>query len=123
MEIKIDNAVLCFGDHQTTAGDAIGPDNLRIRLQRGVDVFEYIGSAGITSEHKGCDRKSISFSVTRTYASVATAEASVLTVMGLDMEGAVTVDGNSFMALGNVLTLDIAQIGCSLICSYQIEGY
>lgn len=123
MDIKIDNAVLCFGDHQTTAGDPIGPDNLRVRLQRGVDVYEYIGAAGIDSEHKGCDRKSISFGVTRTYGSEADAKAAILTVMALDMEGAVTVSSTAFMAKGNVLSLDVAQIGCSLICSYMIEGY
>jgi len=123
MEIKIDNAVLCFGDHQTTAGDAIGPDNLRIRLQRGVDVYEYIGAAGIDTEHKGCDRKVISFGVTRTYGSEALAKAASLSVIALDMEGAVTLSSTAFMTKGNVLSLDIVQIGCSLICSYQIEGY
>lgn len=123
MEIKIDNAVLCKGDAAATAGDGVGPDNFRFRLARGVDTFEYIGAAGIDNEHKGVDRKIISFSVVRTYASIANALSGVATVSGLDMEGAVTADSTTIMTKGNVTSLDIQHIGQSLICSYVIEGY
>lgn len=123
MEIKIDSAVLCKGDAASTAGDPVGPDNYRYSLQRGVDTFEYIGEAGVATEHKGADRVRISFSVARTYANNANALSGIATVKALDMEGAVTVDAASIMAKGNVLTLDIQHIGCTLICSYVIEGY
>jgi hypothetical protein len=123
MEIKIDSAVLCKGDQQSTAGDPVGPDNYRFRLMRGVDAFEYIGEAGIASEHKGADRVNISFSVARTYSSNANALSAIATIKGLDMEGAVTVDSGALMTKGNVLTLEIQHIGCTLICTYVIEGY
>ena len=123
MEIKIDSAVLCKGDAAATAGDAVGPDNYRLRLERGVDAYEYIGAAGVEVEHKGVDRKVMSFTVVRTYATAANALTGVGTMLGLDMEGAVTVDSGSMMAKGNVTFLDIQQVGVSLICSYVIEGY
>jgi len=124
MEIKIDNAVLCKGDAAATAGDGVGPDNYRFRLTRGVDTFEYIGSAGIDNEHKGVDRKTMSFSVVRTYSTIANALAGVATVSGLDMDGTVTIDGTTTaMTKGSVSSLNIQHIGQSLICSYVIEGY
>lgn len=124
MQIKIDNAVLCYGDAAATSGDGVGPDNYRFRLARGIDTYEYIGAAGIDNEHKGVDRKIISFSVVRTYSTIANALAGVATVCGLDMEGAVTIDSTTtIMTKGNVTSLDIQHIGQSLICSYVIEGY
>jgi hypothetical protein len=123
MQIKIDNAVLCYGDAAATAGDGVGPDNYRSRLVRGIETFEYIGAPGIDSEHKGVDRKTMSFSVVRTYATPALALAGETAVYALDMEGAVTVDSTTRMAKGNVISLDIQHIGQSLICSYVIEGY
>jgi hypothetical protein len=123
MEIKIDNAVLCKGDAAAAAGDGVGPDNYFIRLTRGVDTFEYIGAAGIDNEHKGVDRKVMSFSVVRTYTTIANALLGEAAVLALDMEGAVTVDGATRMTKGNVTNLDIRHIGQTLICSYVIEGY
>ena len=54
-------------------GTPVGPDGLDFRTDKGVLDREPIGADGIDSEAVGCDRRALTFSVRRVYASDALA--------------------------------------------------
>ena len=64
---------LCAGDTRNSAGDPVGPQNLRIAETPGADLREYVGADRVEGEHVRCDSGSVSFGVTRTFADEAAA--------------------------------------------------
>ena len=73
MTIKLGSYVLCAGDTRNSAGDPVGPQNLRLQETPGVAVREFVGADRVKPEHVRSDSGSVTFGVTRTFASAADA--------------------------------------------------
>ena len=125
---------LCAGDARNSSGNPMGPRDLRIQLTPGVAIREFVGADRVQPEHVKCDSGSISFGVTRTYATEALALAyatgaflsepseGVLTVGGTKLFGTRTV-GNTTVDTKCVVTQrTLAVVGCSVAVNYSITG-
>ena len=124
MIIKLGSIVLCAGDASSTSGDPTGPDGLNVRLSPGTEDYEYINADGIDSEHVGCDRVSVSFGVTRTYATVAAAQSAAVSLnVNAPRQGALTADSATLITQATLRDMDIRQVGCSLLIRYSFEGF
>jgi len=124
MVIKFNGVVICAGDSAAAAGDPVGPDGVNVRVTPGTEDYEYLGAPGIDAEHVGCDVAGVSFSVTRTYATVEAARAAVFSLAAsTPREGALLVDGNALIVKATLRDMAIRQVGCSLIINYTIEGF
>ena len=124
MTITLGSTTLCAGSTRSVAGDPVGPDDLRGSLAPGISDRAYIGAPGIKPEKIGNDRRGISFSVTRTYATPAAALAYISGgFFAEDVEGALTLGGSTIMTNAAIRDRRFAHVGCTVIVSYQIEGY
>ena len=124
MTITLNNTILCAGSNAGTPGDPTGPDSLDQRLQPGTEDYEYINAPGIDAQHIGCDRVSLSFSVTRTYPTVNAAQTAAITLKATTpRQGLLAIDGTTHIAQATLRDMDTRQIGCSLIIRYALEGF
>ncbi len=124
MTITLANTTLCAGDTRSVAGAPIGPDNLRGSLAPGVLDRAYIGAPGVKPLEIGNDRGSISFSVTRTYATSADALAYISGSFLTEARfGELKLGDSTIMTNAAVRDRRFAHFGCTVIVSYQIEGY
>lgn len=123
MTIKIGNTTLVSGQERSANGSSTGPDNLRMNLAPGVAIREYVGADRVAGEHMKCDRGTVSFDVTRIYASVADALAYVRgAFLTEESEGALKFDSETVFAHAVVTSRSVAVVGCAVAVSYTIEG-
>ena len=126
---------LCEGDVRDTTGEPMGPRDLRIQLTPGVAIREFVGADRVQPEHVKCDSGTISFGVTRTFA---TPEAAITyatsTFLNEPNEGVLTVGSTKIFGtrtLSNNTTVDakcvvtqraLAVVGCTVAVNYSITG-
>ena len=127
---------LCAGDMRNSSGDPMGPRDLRIQLTPGVAIREFVGADRVQPEHVKCDSGSISFGVTRTFATEAAALAyatdaflaepneGVLKVNGTKIFGTRTLSDNTTVVDAKCVVTQraLAVVGCSVAVNYSITG-
>ena len=124
MTITLGSTTLCSGDTRATDGSPAGPDGLTGTLEPGVLDREYIGAAGVEPEAVGCDRSRVSFGVTRTYGSAASALAYISgAFLSEDAEGQLKFGDSVIMTNAVVRSRSFSLAGCTVAVRYQIEGY
>ncbi len=105
-------------------GSPVGPDGLEFRTEKGVLDREPIGADGIDSEHVGCDRRTLTFAVTRVYASEQQALAGLAALeAGCPAQGKVTLGGKDLIEKATLRGLSARLKGCELSAVYTFEGY
>ena len=123
MEIKIGNTVLCAGQQRSVNGMPVGPSNFRSSDAPGIVKHDYIGADRTRPEHIRCDSGSVTFDVSRTFASVSAAVAyACVGIRSEDVEGPLTYDGKTIFEHAAVTSRSVAQVGCTVAVSYTIEG-
>ena len=123
MTITLGSTTLCAGQTRNATGDPVGPADLTVVEAPGVAVREYVGNPRIKPEHVRCDHGTISFGVTRTYATPALAAAYAISGhRSEDVEGALKMDSTTIYEIAAVTTKRIAQVGCTVSVHYTIEG-
>ena len=125
---------LCTGGARNSTGDPVGPRDLRIQLTPGVAIREFVGADRVQPEHVKCDSGSISFGVTRTFATPEAAityatstflnepNEGVLTVGTTKIFGTRTVGNTTVDAKCVVTQRALAVVGCSVAVNYSITG-
>lgn len=105
-------------------GTPIGPDGLDFRTDKGVLDREPIGADGIDSEAVGCDRRTLTFSVRRVYASASDALAGLA---GLEAacpaKGAVAIGSTTLISAATLRGLSARLKGREVSAVYTFEGY
>ena len=129
MTITLGNTTLCAGQARVTGtpsgnvGDPVGPNDLRMQLAPGVAIREYVGADRVQGEHVRCDSGSVSFGVTRTFA---TPEAALAYMSGEflseDSEGALKFGETTVFAKAAVTQRTAAHVGCTVAVNYSITG-
>ena len=123
MTIKLGSTFLCKGQQRNSTGDPVGPNNLRMQLSPGVAVREYVGADRVQGEHVRCDSGSVSFGVTRTFA---TPEAALAYISGAflseDSAGALKFGETTVFANAAVTQRTAAHVGCTVAVNYSITG-
>lgn len=123
MTVTLGSTTLVHGQERYQNGNATGPDNLRMSLTPGVSMREYVGANRVQGEHVTCDRGTVTFDVSRTFASVADALAYVRgNFLGEDSEGALKFDNDTVFAQAAVTGRAVAVVGRTVAVSYTIEG-
>lgn len=123
MTITLGNTTLCAGQARNTTGSPVGPNDLRMQLAPGVAIREYVGADRVQGEHVRCDSGSVSFGVTRTFA---TPEAALAYISGAflseDSAGALKFDDQTVFANAAVTQRTAAVVGCTVAVNYSITG-
>ena len=124
MTIKLGSYVLCAGDTRNSAGDPVGPSDLRMQLAPGVAVREYVGADRVQGEHVRCDSGSLTFGVARTYATPADALAYAAgAFLAEPSEGQLKFDDVAVFGPKSVVTQrTAAMVGCTVAVNYSITG-
>ena len=105
-------------------GSPVGPEGLDLRTQKGVLDREPIGADGIDSEHVGCDRRALTFSVRRLYASQAAALAGLAALeQDCPAQGEVKLGGHALITKATLRGLSARLKGRELSAVYTFEGY
>ena len=129
MTITLGNTTLCAGQARVTGtpignvGDPVGPSDLRMQLAPGVAIREYVGADRVQGEHVRCDSGSVSFGVTRTFA---TPEAALAYISGAFLSeasaGALKFGETTVFAKAAVTQRTAAHVGCTVAVNYSITG-
>ena len=129
MKITLGDTTLCAGQARVTGtpsgnvGDPVGPSDLRMQLAPGVAIREYVGADRVQGEHVRCDSGSVSFGVTRTFA---TPEAALAYISGAflseDSAGALKSGETTVFANAAVTQRMAAHVGCTVAVNYSITG-
>ena len=123
MTITLGSTTLCAGQARNTTGSPVGPNDLRMQLAPGVAIREYVGADRVQGEHVRCDSGSVSFGVTRTFA---TPEAALAYISGAflseDSEGALKFGETTVFANAAVTQRTAAHVGCTVAVNYTIQG-
>ena len=129
MTIKLGDYVLCAGDTRNSAGNPVGPQNLRLLETPGVAVREFVGADRVKPEHVRSDSGSVTFGVTRTFASAADALAYIRTRLvggqqtSEPSEGQLKFDDVAVFGPKSVVTPRVtALVGCTVAVNYSITG-
>ena len=134
MTITLGSTTLCAGQTRNNTGDPVGPRDLRIQLTPGVAIREFVGADRVQPEHVKCDSGSISFGVTRTFATPEAAityatstflnepNEGVLTVGTTKIFGTRTVGNTTVDAKCVVTQRALAVVGCTVAVNYSITG-
>lgn len=123
MKITIGSTELVSGQTRNSTGSPIGPDNLVIDDRPGIVIREYVGKTRIEPEDVKPHHGSASFGVTRTFASVAAALTYMsTTLLGEETEGALKFDSNVVFSKATVSNRKAANVGCTVVVNYTIEG-
>ena len=105
-------------------GTPLGPDNMDLRTDKGTLDREPIGAAGIDTEAVGCDRRVLTFSVQRVYASIS---AALTGFAGLETacpsKGAIALGGTALIASATLRSLSARLKGRNVSVVYTFEGY
>lgn len=133
MKIKLGSTYLCGsatsdGDARRSDGTPMGPRDVRVGENPGVTLREYIGADRVDGEHVRCDSGTVTFGVTRVFASESAAAAYALVGHRAEAkEGAFTVEGVGIT--GNVVyahavcsSKQISHVGCAVAVNYTIQG-
>lgn len=123
MTIKLGDTTLCAGQTRNSTGSPVGPSNLRMQLSPGVALREYVGADRVLGEHVRCDSGSVSFGVTRTFATEADALAYVKGgFLAEASAGALKFDDATVFANAAVTQRTAALVGCTVAVEYSITG-
>ena len=124
MTIKLGDYVLCAGDTRNSAGNPVGPSDLRMQLAPGVAVREYVGADRVQPEHVRSDSGSLTFGVARTFATVADALAYLKEpFISEPSEGPLKFDDVAVFGPKSVVTQRTAALdGCTVHVVYSITG-
>lgn len=105
-------------------GTPVGPDRMDYRTDKGTLDREPIGEQGIDTEAVGCDRRVLTFSVQRVYASDADALTGFATLeTGCPPKGAVALGGSTLIAKATLRSLAARLNGRNVSAVYTFEGY
>ena len=110
---------LCKGDARNSAGDPVGPSDLRMAETPGAVLREYVGADRVEGEHVRCDSGSVSFGVTRTFATVAGA------YLAEPKKGVLKFGDAAVFGAGHVSVVTqrtMALVGCTVAVNYTIQG-
>ena len=115
---------LVAGQSRNSTGDPVGPSDLRMAVTPGVAVREYVGADRVQPEHVRCDSGSVSFGVTRTFATEALALAYIATTIhGEASEGQLKFDSTNVFGAKSVVTQRVAAlVGRTVHVNYTIQG-
>lgn len=123
MTITLGNTTLCAGQARNSTGSPVGPRDIKDAETPGVVLREYVGADRVAGDRVRCDHGVVTFGVTRTYGSVADATAYALTGhRSEDTVGALKYDDTTIFENAAVTSRSIAQIGCTVVVNYTIEG-
>lgn len=123
MTITLGDTTLCAGDARANDGTPVGPHDLRMQLAPGVAVREYVGADRVQPEHVRSDSGSLTFGVTRTFATVDDALAYLKGAFLLELsEGALKFDEATVFAKAAVTQRTAAVVGSTVAVSYSITG-
>ncbi|MBO4709466.1 MAG: hypothetical protein J5727_06795 [Kiritimatiellae bacterium] len=129
MTITLGSTTLCAGDTRNSSGDPVGPQNLRLAETPGVAVREYVGADRVQPEHVRCDSGTLTFGVTRTFATAALALAYIRTKLisgqqtSEPSEGQLKFDDVNVFGPKSVVTQRVAAlVGCTVAINYSITG-
>lgn len=123
MTITLGETVLCAGQTRNSTGSPVGPSNLRMQLSPGVAIREYVGADRVKGEHVRCDSGSVSFGVTRTFATEAAALAYVKGGFVAEASaGALKFDDATVFANAAVTQRTADLVGCTVVVNYSITG-
>lgn len=123
MTITLGNTTLCAGQARNSTGSPVGPRDIKNAETPGVVLREYVGADRVAGDRVRCDHGTITFGVTRTYATVADATAYALAGhRSEDTVGALKYDNNVIFKNAAVTARSISQIGCTVVVNYTIEG-
>ena len=130
MKITLGSTELVSGQARNSTGSPVGPRDLRIQLTPGVAIREFVGADRVQPEHVKCDSGSISFGVTRTFATEAAAldymtkPASVAGSLASEaVEGQLKFDSTNVFGAKSVVTQKMAAlVGRTVAVNYSITG-
>ena len=114
---------LVAGQERNTTGSPIGPEDQRGSDTPGVVTRDYIGAAREHPELVRCNHGSVSFGVTRTFASVSSAETYMETTFWSEgSEGALYFGSTKIFDFACVTSRTYAWVGNTVKVNYTIEG-
>ncbi len=136
MTITLGSTTLCAGQTRNNTGAPVGPRDLRIQLTPGVAIREFVGADRVQPEHVKCDSGTISFGVTRTFATPDDAityatstflnepNEGVLTVGTTKIFGTHTLSDNTTEVDAKCVVTQrtLAVVGCTVAVNYSITG-
>ena len=117
---------LCEGDARNSTGGPVGPSDLRMAETPGAVLREYVGADRVEGEHVRCNSGSVSFGVTRTFATV---DAALSYISGAYLAepkkgvlkfGDAAVFGADHVSV--VTRRTMALDGCTAAVNYTIQG-
>ena len=122
--MRINNYLLARSPGRFGDGTPVGPDGMEFRTDKGTLDREPVGEQGVATEAVGCDRRALTFSVQRVYATEAAALAGAA---GLEAEcpeeGAVSLGGNTLIAAATLRSVGVRVRGVNVSAVYSFEGY
>ena len=117
---------LCEGDERNSTGGPVGPSDLRMAETPGAVLREYVGADRVEGEHVRCDSGSVSFGVTRTFATVADALAYISgAYLAEPKKGVLKFNNEDVFGAGHVSVVTqrtMALVGCTVAVNYTIQG-
>lgn len=123
MEIKIGNTVLCAGTARNSEGNPVGPEGLTVSEMPGIAKRDYIGADRTVPELVRCNHGSVSFSVTRIFATVdAALDYALGDIYDEETEGALVAGGRTVFENAAVTNRSVSHVGCAVAVAYTIEG-
>lgn len=124
MTITFGNSTLVAGQTRNSTGSPVGPANLQIVEQPGVIEREYIGADRIQAEHLAPDHGTVSFTVTRVFATVdAALTYATQTVFTEAKVGQLTIGSkNIFGSKTALVERKISHVGVAVVVAYSFKG-
>ena len=105
-------------------GTPIGPDNMDSRTEKGTLDREPIGAQGIDTEPVGCDRRTLTFTIQRIYATADDALAGYATLESdCPDKGEVKLGGNTLITKATFRNIALHLRGVNVSAVYTFEGY
>lgn len=137
MTLTLGSLTLVHGQSRNTSGLPVGPDNLVVRDERGVERRELVGADGVEPEWIRCDARQVEFSVTRVYATPAAALAYAFgtdpatgggLAEGRQAAAALKADAGTdgettIMSHASITRRESTVEGCAVAVRYVIEGW
>ena len=115
--------VLCSDASRSSDGAPCGPNGLQIAEAPGVEMRELIGADRVAPERTGCDHGTMSFGVTRTFATPsAAADYALSGHLSEPVAGTLKNGQTTIWTRVAVTSRRIAQVGCTVSINYTIEG-
>ena len=129
MKITLGTTDLVEQQDRDDDGKAVGPQNLRLQLSPGVAVREFVGADRVKPEHVRSDSGSVTFGVTRTFATAALALKYIREKLvggqqtSEPSEGQLKFDDVAVFGPKSVVTQRTAAlVGCTVAVNYSITG-